>query len=77
MHELALEGIFTQMLYLHLRNADGEILSKFNVSYQSGLSKLMRDINFSLLIATIASCLPPSFRYNSMKNLFLQYIRWY
>jgi len=45
MHELALEGIFTQMLYLHLRNADGEILSKFNVSYQSGLSKLMRDIN--------------------------------
>jgi len=35
-----------KMLYLHLRNADGEILSKFNVSYQSGLSKLMREIIF-------------------------------
>jgi len=32
MHELAVEGTFTKVL-LHLRNADGEFLSKFSWIY--------------------------------------------
>jgi len=33
MHELAMEGTFTKVL-LHLRNADGEFLSKFTGNHQ-------------------------------------------